>query len=366
MNLFSLHGKHFRNDENRLTANLAVLLNEARRGFLPAFLSLCEIPTERRSIKNVEIVIQEPQTHDEVRSILDAKVRLPGEFVAVIESKIGFNSVNSIQALKYASWLNSAPEMKRRLIFVTQIREPIAEAEVRSALQSHGFQSVECNFLLWQQIFLLLRDSECLDPKGANRCQHRILNGVGVSSVERLSYLFLNEVEKMAYDLSIVDDLAVGDVEDVVVQVQHRWFMNVALNHNTWFPPSTSIHGLRPAKYVAYYQTADNEQPRHLSHIARIRKVWKRVSFEDARVLPEFESLFSNAELSSEVATFKNKEGLFHIALTDPPVALANPIPLGSPSTAQFLTKKRFPLTKLLAAKTTDDLLLAKSTEDDN
>jgi len=141
--------------------------------------------------------------------------------------------------------------------------------------------------------------------------------------------------------------------------------MQVALEHNIWFPPSQSIHGLKPAKYVAYYQTKDNQKglPKHVSHIAKIVKVWKRVSYDDARTLPEFKEFFAHSELAAEVANFKNKEGLFHIALTGKPTALAHPIPLGNPSTAQFLAKKRFPLTRMLAARTTDDLFASNQIE---
>jgi len=366
VNLFSLHGKHFRDDENRLTANLAVMLNEARRGFLPAFLALIGVTVNHESVEKLKITLQEGHTQEDERSILDAKLKLDGIFVAVIESKVGFNPITVPQALKYARWLVTSGESQRVLVFVTQIHEPLAEAQVLKALSITELNSVRCVFLLWQQIFSLLQSSEGLSPQRAKRCDQRIRRGMMVSSVERLSYLFLKEVEKMAYDLSVVDDLVVGDVEDVVIQVQDYRFMKVALEHNTWFPPGGAVHGLKPAKYVAYYQMMGCEMPKRLSHIARVRKVWNRVSFEDARALPEFRSLFSNAELAAWVATFKNAEGLFHIATTDPPVALAHPIPLGSPRKAKFLAKKRFPLTRLLSAETSDDLFLSKEDQEEN
>ena len=167
----------------------------------------------------------------------------------------------------------------------------------------------------------------------------------------------------MAYTLSVVDDLLVGEVEDIVVQNQDRWFLDVALKHNIWFPPNSILRGLKPAKYVAYYRTGDNDLPSHLSHLARIRKVWWSIRFDDVCSLPEFSSLFARTELAEVVATFKNKEDFFHIAQTDTPVRLAKPIPLGNPRTALVLTMKRFPLTRLLAARTTDDLFAPKDNE---
>lgn len=361
MNLFSLHGKYFRDDENRLTANLAAMLNEATRGFLPAFLALIGTDVGPKSIEHIKISIQEGHTQEDERSILDAKLILDGVFVAVIESKVGFNTITASQAIKYARLLASLDEPNRILVFIAQHREPLAEIQVLEALKSAGLDSVKSVFLLWQQVFSILRSSEHLDPRGAKRCEKRVQRGLTVSSVERFSHLFLEEVEKMAYDLSVLDELTVGEVEDVVVQVQDHRFMKMALEYNVWFPPGQTVRGLKPAKYVVYYQMMGCESPKTLSHIARVRKVWNRVSFEEAKTLPEFDKLFSNAELSSFIATFKNDEGLFHIACTDTPVALGYPIPLGSPRKAKFLAKKRFPLTRLMAAKTTDDLFLPKS-----
>jgi hypothetical protein len=365
VNLFSLHGKHFRDDENRLTANLAIMLNEARRGFLPAFLSVIGLLTQPKSLGNVQISLQEGHTYDDARSIFDAKLSLRQHFVAVVESKVGFNSITVDQATKYARWLSFQQESKRLIVFITQLREPLLEEKVRNAVRDLVGDSVQCVYLRWQELFSLLRSSEQLTLNRSAVCERRVRRGLPVASVERFAYLFLSEVEKMAYDLEVIDDLTVGEVEDVVVQVQHRWFMEVALNHNIWFPPSQSIHGLKPAKYVAYYQTADNELPKHVTHIAKVRKVWKRVSFDDARVLPDFEAFFADSELAATVARFKNKEGLFHIALTGKPVTLARPLPLGNPRKAQFLTKKRFPVSRLLSAETTDDLFQRRDTEED-
>jgi len=151
------------------------MLNEARRGFLPAFLAL--IGTNPKSVENVNIVLQEGHTHADERSILDARLTLDGVFVVVIESKVGFNPIAVSQALKYANWLSSLSEPDRILVFVTQIHEPLAETRVLEALSSAGLDSVKCVFLLWRQIFDLLRSSENIDPNGAKRCERRIRRG---------------------------------------------------------------------------------------------------------------------------------------------------------------------------------------------
>ena len=336
------------------------MLNEARRGFLPAFLHLVDIDLSGHSVSEIQIVTQEARTSDNDRSIIDAKLHLKDKFTAIIESKIGHNSIAISQALKYARLLAASGEPRRVLVFITQIREPLIEQEVIQALAAAGLGSVQCTFLLWRQVFSLLESSESLSKEGSKVSDRRVRKGLSVSSSERLAHMFLSEVRKMTYSLCVIDEQAVGDVADVVIQAQNPWFMQVALRHNVWFPPSQSRFGLRPAKYVAYYQTAGNALPQHISHVARVRKVWNRVGLEDAKQLGEFDSLFDDAAISATVSAFGNKEGLFHIALTDTPVALASPIPLGNPRTAQFLTKKRIDLARLMAARNTDDLLASK------
>jgi hypothetical protein len=340
------------------------MLNEARRGFLPAFLNLIGL-NNGPSFGEVDIAVQENLSNDAERSILDAKLTLKDEFVVVLESKVGHNSIQAPQAVKYARWLAASEFINRVLVFVTQIREPLAESRILESLRLEGLGSVRCEFLLWHQVFSLLRTSEGLSDDRASWIERRIRKGLSVSSAERLSHMFLNEVQRMTYDLCVIDEQKVGDVEDVVIQNQDPWFMKVALQHNVWFPPSQSRFGLRPTKYVAYYQTVGdassrNVLPKHITHIARVRKVWNRISAADAKQLNEFDSLFSDPELASRVAGFRNKEDLIHMALTDTPILLARPIPLGNPRTAQFLTKKRVDLPRLLAAKSTDDLLLTK------
>lgn len=359
MNLLSLHGKYFRDDENRLTANLAVMLNEARRGFLPAFLALIGVESPA-SISQVQIALQDSLSHNSERSILDAKLTLKDEFIVVLESKVGHNSIQRSQAIKYARWLSSSEIRDHVLVFITQIHEPQVESRILEALKVEQLNSVRCIFLRWHQVFSLLQTTEGLSDETANRSERRVQKGLAVSSVERLANMFLSEVQRMTYDLCVIDEQKIGDVEDVVIQNQDPWFMKVALEHNVWFPSGQARFGLRPTKYVAYYQivgvaSTKDYLPKHITHVARVKKVWNRISVEDARRVREFRPLFAVPKLAAEVDKFGNKEGLFHIAITEKPVPLAHPIPMG-PRGAKFLAKKRVDMARLLAAKTTDDL----------
>ena len=60
MNLFSLHGKYFEDNENRFTANVLFMLSEFRSTFLPAFLQRCGAPLTLSSCSKVRIRFQVP------------------------------------------------------------------------------------------------------------------------------------------------------------------------------------------------------------------------------------------------------------------------------------------------------------------
>jgi hypothetical protein len=160
------------------------------------------------------------------------------------------------------------------------------------------------------------------------------------------------------YDKKVIDELLCRDVVDIVVATQKPWFMKVAKEHNVWFPPGSLPYGLRPARYVAYYETAEieNENPKSIAYLAPIKIMWNRITLGDARLVPELKALFSDKEVEAEVSSWYKDEDTFHVALTDQPVKLSRPIPLGKKNVARVLTKRRYQLTDLLNANTVDDL----------
>jgi hypothetical protein len=103
LNIFSLHGNYFQDNENRLTANFLFLLSELRKTFLTEFLRLFGI--ELKDPAGVEVIIQPGIALESRYCIPDAIVKCGDEFCLVIEAKIGTNPLSADQLKMYATYL---------------------------------------------------------------------------------------------------------------------------------------------------------------------------------------------------------------------------------------------------------------------
>ena len=121
------------------------------------------------------------------------------------------------------------------------------------------------------------------------------------------------------------------------------------------FPSGASQFGLRPSRYVAYYEMAEegNENPRQIAYVARNVTFWNRISIGDARRIEDLTQLFNDQEVARQMPLWGET---FHIALTEPPVRLSRPIPLGDPKYARVLSRRNYSFAKFLNARTIDDL----------
>lgn len=189
------------------------------------------------------------------------------------------------------------------------------------------------------------------------KSDRQIARGRSLDYVERIGGLFLREVEETMYIKWEVANLRCGDLEDIVITTQGPWYMYVAKEHGIWFPSGVLVHGLRPTKYVAYYETRTegNENPGGIAYIAQNLIYWNRITLADAKQVPEIQALFSDHRVRAEIDTWKENETR-HIALTKAPTKLRNPIPLGKGNYARILSKRRYSLAHLLNARTVDDL----------
>ena len=121
LNLFSLHGKYFQDDENRFTANFLFLLSESRTLLLPALLKDLNLDLSERDLAAAHIVFQShlPTGAD----IPDAEIRLGDDLHILLEAKIGQNALASDQIRRYATYLAGTSCAQKCLLCVTQFND---------------------------------------------------------------------------------------------------------------------------------------------------------------------------------------------------------------------------------------------------
>jgi len=359
LNLFSLHGKYFGDDENRLTANLLFLLSELRSTVLPEFLRLLSIPYQGLDLDKMRVAFQSHVTTASGIDIPDAELRLGDQIHLLVEAKIGHRHLESSQLHSYARYLSRSGAVTRRMVCITQVDERARFDSIIASIEPQILPLGTCYYLRWYQLLESIKRSLRLSWQTMAGTDRRILYGRKIDYGQRIATLFLREVEQSMYYMKIINELASGELEDVVVTTQDSWFMKVAKRHKVWFPSGSLRYGLRPSKYVAYYETADgsNENPKSISYLARNLIWWSRITVSDARQQRELKQVFADNEVANKISSWHKDTDTFHIVLTEKPVKLRRPIPLGKSSNyARVLSKRRYSLTALMNADTIDDL----------
>jgi hypothetical protein len=276
----------------------------------------------------------------------------------LLEAKIDRNGLGLDQIRRYATYLAETSVRQKRLLCVTQFNDQTNFNSITRSLDDLRLPCCVYAYRQWHQLLDLIKRELGLSASTLRASDHRILRGKSVGYQQRIAALFVREVEQSMYDKKSVDELRAGDLEDITVTCQRPWFMRVARHYNVWFPCGATSHGLRPSRYVAYYETdkPENENPRQIAYIARNRIFWNRISIGDARQIEELAQLFSDQQVADEIASWGEPKKTFHVALTEPPVRLNRPIPLGDPKYAGVLSKRKYPFAKFLNARTVDDL----------
>ena len=362
MNLFSLHGKYFEDNENRFTANVLFMLSEFRSTFLPAFLQRCGAPLTSSSCSKVRIRFQVPHraASGDVR-IPDGEVRLEDDFHLLIEAKVGSNPLTAEQITDYAIHLATSPARNMKLVCITQMdcfcigNRSVTFDELKGEVEPAIVPPGTCVWLRWFEVLDVLKASLQLTPEQIKRDQRGVAAGRDVGYGRRIGALFLEEVETTMYDKKEIDLLPHGEIEDVVLAVQTGWFMDAALRHRVWF---ASNLGGRAARYVAHYETLDraNPNPTQIAYLARNRSMWNRITIQEARTVPELQHMFSDPRVIEEVATWP-PEVKHCIVLTDEPVRLREPLHLGDRRNLAYIMRGHFvSLPRLYNAHTIDDL----------
>ncbi len=362
LNLFSLHGRYFEDDENRFTANVLFMLSEFRSTFLVAFLERCGAPLPASSCTGIRIRFQVPHksASGDVR-IPDGEIRLDDDLHLLLEAKVGGNPLTAGQITDYATHLATSPARNMKLVCITQMdcfcigSRKVSFDELKGEVEPAIVPAGTCVWLRWFEVLDILKSALQLTPDQIKKDRRRIANGKSVAYGRRIGALFLEEVETTMYDKKEIDLLPHGEIEDVVLAVQNGWFMDVALRHRVWFPNNL---GGRAARYVAHYETADraNPNPSQIAYIARNRTMWNRITIQEARTVPELQHVFSDPRVIEDVAAWP-PESKHCIVLTDEPVRLREPLQLGDKRFLARIMPGRFvSLPLLYNAHTIDDL----------
>jgi hypothetical protein len=288
--------------------------------------------------------------------IPDAEIRVGDDVQILLEAKLGRSGLELDQIRRYARYLAGTAAHQKRLLCVTQFNDKENFDSITRELDGLHLPASTYAYSQWHQLLGLIKKGLGTSSSSCQASDNRILHGRSVDYQQRMAALLIQEVEQTMFDKKSVNDLRAGDLEDVKVTCQKPWFMRIALKYNVWFPSGATAYGLHPSRYVAYYETAEAENPSQIAYIAKNRIFWNRISIGDARQIEELAPLFSDQQVAYEIATWGEPQKTFHVALTEPPVRLTRPIPLQNPKYARVLSKRNCSFTKLLNARTVDDL----------
>jgi hypothetical protein len=355
LNIFSLHGKYFQNDENRLTANFLFLLSENRQTFLDGFLKRLGYSFNTDALARAEINFQVPRSEEMFSVIPDAEIKIHEHLHLLIEAKVGTNRLNLNQVDTYSKILTQSPSKDKMIVCITQINEL---KEFNEIIRKCCLPKKSYAYLQWHEVITLLKEELSLGYEEIDALERRLVYGRNVIYSKRIASLFLDELENTMYDKKVINELKVGDIPDITVTTQDPWFMNVALDFYIWFPSGATQYGLQPTKYVAYYETgkSGNKNPKTISYIARNLIYWNRITLSEARQLGELKPLFKNEEINKEISSWYSDEDTFHIALTEAPIKLAQPLKLKKSNYARVLSKRKYSFAEFIAATSIDDL----------
>ena len=159
LNLFSLHGKYFQDDENRLTANILFLLSENRRTFLRAFLAALGYDCTDAQLSKTEILFQSSFEADDQLSIPDAELIIGDDIHVLIEAKIGTNRLYHDQISRYSQYLAECGATSKKLVCITQVNQLKTFHDITGRINYPGLSSDSFQYFQWHEILDMLRTS---------------------------------------------------------------------------------------------------------------------------------------------------------------------------------------------------------------
>ena len=310
----------------------------------------------KKELARAEIIFQSSFNENNSIGRPDAEIKIGDQLHLLIEAKIGTNHIYQKQIELYSSYLEKSPAQHKCFICITQINElKLFKNIIKNCKLPHN----SFIYLKWYQIIDILKQSIDLTQETIKKNEKQIIYGKKVDYSLRISSLFIKELEDTMYDKKIINEIKIGEIPDITVTTQDPWFMKAALIFNVWFPSDAAKYGLKPSKYVAYYETmkTGNENPKTISYIAKNKIYWNRITLSEAKQLDELKDLFANKDMSDEISKWGSDDDTFHIVLTEKPIKLSKSLPLIKSNYARILSKRKYSFSDIISANSIDELI---------
>ncbi len=345
MNLFSLHGKWYQDDENRLTSNVLFFLDRFSPVLLPPFLRLFASDDAAISCDDISSHRIRFQVYDAGR-IPDAEIVLDDRIRILLEAKIGSNLIHFDQLAEYCDRLQATAERfpEYYLFVLTQTDQNRRIAGMAEELERAGrIDARRVRSVKWEKVL------EVFD--------HYKASG---SSLRMLMHMFLEEVQSTMYSRTDIDSLPVGELNEVVLTTQNAQFAEMAIEDCVFWPYAR----FRPAQYVAYYFTRDcPDYVLSIPYVARIEHIWYDATIDEVlTAIPQFKNLPDFQRFRERALQIypSGSETQFTIAITDTPVRLQNRVHYESRTDTKLhpriLPGQTTTFAQLMNATTLDDL----------
>lgn len=328
-NIFNLLNK-FDKEEDRISAGFGFLLTQNTQ-ILSTFLRKLNITVSKGKLKQVDIETQ--VAYDDGKSRIDVQLRLYGEFIVFIESKIiRKDNIDRLsdQLNKYAQILNTISEEYKQTALVCITKFPINHDELKAKVNIER-NKISC--LCWEELLKLIQ--EC-------------------RKIRMDIYKQFNEYmgDKM-YSKKKINEQKIKDVVEVLVIVTNEENWQLIKNKKI----AVQDNGTPDAQYLAFYRTHRKDKPQAITHIANVISTEINVPlFKTVEGVPELKSWY----LMERKKDLKDTHKQYQLGEL---IELDKEIPFNKGGKTIGQVKFKTKMSELLRVKTVSDLKRLKDLE---